>query len=128
MDREQIQLFKLWARDKVRYTGRTKNANKMLRILPLFQGFVLAHADFFAQEYDYVHRGASPGQLSPAYSIFRDRILLVALAEIRTEFMEYMGHDTDALEPLRYVMKHTTRTDGLTCSPRGVLGWEKCVT
>ena len=124
MDRELIQLFKLWARDKVHFTGRTKNANKMLRIFPLFQGFVLADADFFAKEYDYVHRGAAPGQLSPAYSIFRDRILLVALAEIRTEFMESMGHDTDALEPLQYVMKHTTRTDGLTCSPRGVLGWE----
>ena len=96
----------------------------MLRILPLFQGFVLAHADFFAQEYDYVHRGAAPGQLSPAYSIFRDRILLVALTEIRTDFMESMGHDTDALETLEYVMKNTTRTDGLTCSPRAVLGWE----
>jgi len=125
MDRELIELFKVWARDKVHFTGRTKNANKMLRILPLFQGFVLAHADFFAQEYAYVHRGAAPGQLSPVYSIFRDRILLVALAEIRTEFMQSMGHDTDALEPLEYVMKNTTRTDGLTCSPRAVLvGWE----
>ena len=72
----------------------------------------------------YVHRGASPGPLSPVYSIFRDRILLVALTEIRTEFMESMGHDTDSLEPLRYVMKRTTRTDGVTCSPRAVLGWE----
>ena len=119
-----IELFKVWARDKVRYTGRTKNANKMLRILPLFQGFVLAHADFFVQEYAYVHRGEAPGQLSPVYSIFRDRILIVALTEIRTEFMECMGHDTDAIEPLRYIMKRTTRTDGVTCSPRAVLGWE----
>ena len=124
MDRELIELFKAWARDKVSYTGRTKNANKMLRILPLFQGFVLAHADFFAREYAYVHRGTAPGPLSPVYSIFRDRILLVALTEIRTEFMECMGHDTDAIEPLRYIMKHTTRTDGVTCSPRAVLGWE----
>ena len=94
----------------------------MLRILPLFQGFVLAHADFFAQEYAYVHRGAAPGQLSPVYSIFRDRILLVALAEIRTEFMESMGHDTDALEETSAVcaIKNTTPTDGLTCSPRVV--------
>ena len=62
--------------------------------------------------------------MSPVYSIFRDRILIVALTEIRTEFMESMGHDTDSLEPLRYVMKRTTRTDGITCSPRAVLGWE----
>ena len=124
MDRELIELFKVWARDKVRYTGRTRNANKMLRILPLFQGFVLAHADFFVQEYAYVHRGEAPGPLSRVYAIFRDRILRVALTEIRTEFMESMGQDTDALEPLRYVMKRTTRTDGITCSPHCVLGWE----
>ena len=96
----------------------------MLRILPLFQGFVVAHADYFVQEYAYVHRGASPGPLSPVYSIFRDRILLIALTEIRTEFMQSMGHDTDSLEPLRYVMKRTTRTDRITCSLRAVLGWE----
>jgi len=124
MDREMIELFKVWARDKVHYTGRSKDANKMLRILPLFQGFVLAHADFFVQEYAYVHRGEAPGPLSSVYSIFRDRILIVALTEIRTEFMESMGQDTDSLEPLRYVMKRTTRTDGITCSPRCVLGWE----
>ena len=90
----------------------------MIRILPLFQGFVRAHTDYFAQEYAYFHRGEAPGPLSPVYSIFRDRILLVALEEIRTEFMESMGHDTDALETLRYVMKHTTRTNG-TRTPRG---------
>ena len=123
MDRDVIDLFKVWTRDRVLYTGRTKNANKMLRILPLFQGFVRAHTDYFAQEYAYFHRGEAPGPLSPVYSIFRDRILLVALEEIRTEFMESMGHDTDGLETLRYVMKHTTRTNG-TRTPRAILGWE----
>ena len=36
MERIVIDLFKAWVRGKVTYTNRTKNANKMLKVLPKF--------------------------------------------------------------------------------------------
>ena len=121
MERIIIDLFKTWVRGKVTYTGRTKNANKMLRVLPLFQGFVRAHTEFF-KEHGYEHRGRAPGQLAPFYALFRDRVLLQALTELRDDLMRSMGQDTD-LPPLRYIMKRTLRRDGVL-TPRAVCGWE----
>ena len=40
VEREAIDMFKVWVRGKIYYNGRLKNANKMARILPLYQGFV----------------------------------------------------------------------------------------
>ena len=60
-------------------------------------------------------------QLAPIYALFRDRILLQALTEIRNELMESMGQDT--LPTLQYVMKRTARQNGVA-TPRAVQGWE----
>ena len=120
--RELIELFKVWVKGKLHYTGRTRNANKMAKVLPLFRGFVSAHAKYFDEHYSYKHRGTGPGQLAKIYPVFRDRIVLVALCEIRVEFMESMGH-TDELEPVCYVFKNTTRANG-DATPRAILGWE----
>ena len=121
LERTVLDLFKIWVQGRLIWTGRETNANKMTRILPLFQGFVLAHADFFSEHYGYTHRGRAPGQLAPVYALFRDRILLQALTEIRNELMESMGQDT--LPPLQYIMKRTARQNGVV-TPRAVLGWE----
>jgi hypothetical protein len=43
---EAIDMFKVWVRGKIYYNGRLKNANKMARIQPLYQGFVRDTAEF----------------------------------------------------------------------------------
>ena len=43
---EAIDMFKVWVRGKIHYNGRLKNANKMARIQPLYQGFVRDTAEF----------------------------------------------------------------------------------
>ena len=93
VEREAIDMFKVWVRGKIRYNGRLKNANKMARILPLYQGFVRATAEFWGIHYHYSMRGAKPGPLSPMYPLFRDRILLQALTEIRAEIAVKEGID-----------------------------------
>lgn len=118
VEREAIDLFKVWARGKIRYTGRTKNANKMARVLPLYQRFIRDTADFWALHYGYSMRGAKPGPLSPMYPLFRDRILLQALTELRNE----MVGEAD-LEPMRYILKHTPRVRDGQLTPRAIHGW-----
>ena len=44
---EAINLFKDWVKTRVRYTGRSKNANKMAKVLPLFQGSVRDNSELF---------------------------------------------------------------------------------
>ena len=124
--REAIDLFKVWCRGKVRYNGRTKNANKMARILPLYQGFVRDTADFWATHYHYSMRGAKPGPLSPMYALFRDRILLQALTEIRAELAAKTGVDPVNLPPLRYVMKRSPRIRDGQPTPRAIYEWVMC--
>ena len=53
--RQLIDLFKAWGKGRVLHTGRVKNANKMIRPLLLFKGFVSAHADFFDEHFEYKH-------------------------------------------------------------------------
>ena len=120
--REAIDLFKAWAKGKIRLTGRTKNANKMARILPLFQGFVMDHADFWALHYEYSMRGLKPGPLSNIYPLFRDHILLQALTEMRADIAVRVGVSPDALPPVQYVMKHAPRMNG-QATPRAICGW-----
>ena len=112
VERQAIDLFKGWCKGKIRYSGRSKNANKMAKILPLYQGFVRDTADFWSLHYRYSMRGAKPGPLSPMYPLFRDRILLQALTEVRAEMKH--GFDPHNLPPLRYVMKHTPLTSAHT--------------
>ena len=51
----------------------------MAKVLPLFRGFVSAHAKYFDEQYSYKHRGTDPGQLAKIYPVFRDRIVLAGL-------------------------------------------------
>ena len=126
VEREAIDLFKAWCRGKVRYSGRTKNANKMARILPLYQGFVCDTAEFWAIHYHYSMRGSKPGPLSPMYALFRDRILLQALTEIRAEIAVKTGVDPVNLPPLRYVMKRSPRVRDGQPTPRAIYEWVMC--
>ena len=70
----------------------------------------------------YSMRGAKPGPLSPMYPLFRDRILLQALTELRDEVKE----EVEDLQPLRYVMKHTPRLRDGQPTPRAIYGWVEC--
>mgnify|MGYP006090461633 CR=1 FL=1 len=120
--REAIELFKERSKDKLYFNGINKNANKMAHILPLFQGFVMDHADFWAINYGYRMRGDKPGPLSSIYPLFRDTILLQALIEMRAEVAEKCGVSPAKLPPVEYVMKHTPRMNG-AATPRAVQGW-----
>ena len=124
VEREAIDMFKVWV--KIRYNGRMKNANKMARILPLYQGFVRDTAEFWGMHYHYSMRGAKPGPLSPMYPLFRDRILLQALTEIRAEMAVKEGIDPSDLPPLRYVMKRSPRVRDGQPTPRAICEWVEC--
>ena len=123
MSRVEIDMFKSWSRGKVRYNGRTKNANKMAKVLPLFQEFVRDTAEYWEAHHGFVHRGAKPGPLSKIYPLFRDHILLQALTELRAELAETVGVNPAILPPLHYVMKRSPRVrDGMS-TPRAIHGW-----
>ena len=111
-EREAIELFKAWSKGRLRYTGRGVNANKMAHILPLYQGFIRNHVDFWQSNFGYTFRGANPGPLSKTYPLFRDRILPQSLAEMRGG------------EPPKFVMKRTPRVRDGRATPRAISGWE----
>ena len=123
--REEVDMFKAWSEGKIVYTGRRTNANKMARILPLFQGFVQDNAGYFKERYGYNPRGEKPGQLSKLYAPFRDVILPQALAELLAETAIRSEVDPATLPPVQYYMKWTTRMDG-GWAPRAIYEWEDC--
>ena len=85
---EVISLFREWMRGKLVFTGRTKNANKLARILPLFQRFVDDHASFFVDNFNYIPHGKA-GQRGSIFALFRDDILPTALR------MEHVRSDVE---------------------------------
>ena len=105
------------------FNGIAKNANKMARILPLFQGFVMEHADFWESHFGYKMRGDKPGPLSTIYPLFRDTILLQALTEMRADIAEKCNVSPEKLPPIKYIMKHTPRIRDGQATPRSVEGW-----
>ena len=121
--REAIDLFKAWMREKrpIKYTGRTANANRLARILPLYQKFVLTHLTWFEDNFGYEQtRKRPPGQLAHIYPFFRDHVLLTALREVVSE---QRGISLDKVPPQRFMYKKQRRGDGKT-TPRSVVGWE----
>ena len=76
---QAIALFRVYMKSKIICTGRMKNANKLARILPLYQGFVEAHASFFVDNFAYEPVGKA-GQRGEMFALFRDEILPAALA------------------------------------------------
>ena len=71
------------------FTGRTQNANKCARILPLFQNVVDKHTPFFVDKFDYMPKGKA-GQRGSVFALFRDVILPAALQ------MEHVRSDVPA--------------------------------
>ena len=124
LTREAIELFKAWMRqvNGIKYTGRVANANRLARILPLYQAFVLAHLPWFADKMGYVQtRKRSPGQLAHIYPFFRDLVLLQALRELAAERLEV---SVEKVPPMRFFYKKQRRRDG-RAAPRSVIGWER---
>ena len=91
--REAIDRFKVFAKPRLLYTGRVKNATLLAKPFPLFQAFVSENEDFWFDKFCYKHTGSAAGTLAPPYKTFLDnKILLASLSE----FSKEEGHFTDA--------------------------------
>ena len=124
LTREAIELFKDWLLNVklIKYTGRVANANKLARILPLYQGFVMAHMQWFEEKMGYIQvKKRRPGQLAHIYPFFRDCVLLQALRELVAEKLEL---PVEKVPPMRFFFKKQRRRDGRV-APRSVIGWER---
>jgi len=117
---EAIALFQVWAKSHMRYTGKTKNANRMARVLHIYQHFVRAHPIFWAVNFNYHLRARPPGQLAHIYSVFRDEVVLIGLRQLRAEQLDL---PIEEVPEVRYHYKRVLRADGQR-SPRAVVGWE----
>ena len=117
---EAISLFREWMRGKLVFTGRTKNANKLARILPLFQRFVDDHASFFVDNFNYIPHGKA-GARGSIFALFRDDILPTALR------MEHVRSDVEGdlstNQSHTRLMKRVRRNNGQV-SARSIQGWE----
>ena len=114
---QAIELFRVYMRSKIIYTGRMKNANKLARILPLYQGFVEAHASFFVDNFSYEPVGKA-GQRGEMFALFRDEILPAAL-----ELEEPGGESEGGVSTKARHVKRVKRNNG-TASQRSIPGWE----
>ena len=126
-DRATILLLKAHLRrsGSLRYTGRVRDANKLVHILPLYTAFVLAHVEYMREMYGYELRRATPGQKARIFAPFRDSWLPQALRELRAEANKVA---VDQIEPTAYLYKKNQRLrkGGAKDSPciQGVVGWE----
>jgi hypothetical protein len=124
LTREAIDLFKAHLKKYklVKYTGRIKNANRLARVLPLYQGFVLTHLKWFGEKMFYFQvKKRRPGQLSHIYPFFRDKVVLQALREM---VADDIGVSVDKVPPMSFAYKKQRRRDG-NAAPRSVIGWER---
>ena len=115
-------LFRDWMRGRLIFTGRTQNANKCARILPLFQGFVEANLEFFVDNFSYVPKG-KPGQRGPMFALFRDEILPNSLRfeHVRSDIE---GTLSTMQDQARHVKRVSCRSQG-ALSARCIEGWER---
>ena len=114
---QAIELFRVFMKSKIVFTGRMKNANKLARILPLYQGFVEAHASFFVDNFSYEPVGKA-GQRGEMFALFRDEILPAAL-----ELEEPGGESEGEVSTNARHVKRVKRNNG-TASQRSIPGWE----
>ena len=107
-DRATILLLKAFLRraGSLRYTGRVRDANKLVHILPLYTAFVLAHVEYMREMYGYELRRATPGQKARIFAPFRDSWLPQALRELRAEANKVA---VDQIEPTAYLYKKNQR-------------------
>jgi hypothetical protein len=115
-DRATIILLKADLRraGRIRYTGRTHDANKLVHIMPLYTAFVCGHVDYFREMYGYELRRDTPGQKAHIFGPFRDKWLPQALRELRAEENKVKVDDVEENQRLR---------KNVPCI-QGVVGWE----
>ena len=123
LTREAIELFKAHLRKykRIKYTGRVRNANRLARILPLYQEFVLCHPMWFEEKMGYFVKERRPGQLAHIFPFFRDKVLLQALRELVAEERKV---SVKKVPPMVFALKKQIRSDG-KAAPRSVIGWER---
>ena len=104
----------------IRFEGETTQ-NGSARILPLFQQFVLAHAELFKRVHHYTAPiNALPGQKGRVYAYFRDNVLRQALRELRAEDE---GVSVEETEPIEFYYKENLALSNGEVAPRAVVGW-----
>ena len=108
--------------DSIQWTGRKRDANKLLRILTIYKAFVVTHAAFMREAYGYEVRRGAPGNKAGIFALFRDVWLPRALREMRAENEKV---DVDAVEPTAYLVKRNQalRETKEPCI-QTVVGWE----
>jgi hypothetical protein len=77
LTREAIELFKDFMRKAkwIKYTGRVANANRLARVLPLYQGFVMTNLEWFKEKMFYEQvRKRRPGPLAHIYPFLEIRL------------------------------------------------------
>eukprot|EP00966_Prymnesium_polylepis_P213445 4943340-Prymnesium_polylepis.2 len=106
---EAVSLFRVWMRVKLVFSGRTKNANKCARILPIFQEFVANNASFFVDIFAYAP-DRKAGARGSIFALFRDDILPAALR------MEHVRSDVEGGLSINHsntrLMKRVRRNNG----------------
>ena len=122
-DRATIILLKADLRraGRIRYTGRTHDANKLVHIMPLYTAFVCGHVDYFREMYGYELRRDTPGQKAHIFGPFRDKWLPQALRELRAEENKVK---VDDVEETTYLYKKNQRLRKNVPCIQGVVGWE----
>ena len=106
---------------RIRYTGRTHDANKLVHIMPLYTAFVCEHVDYFREMYGYEQRRATPGQKGRIFAPFRDTWLPRALRELRAELS---GVPVDKVDATAYLLKRNQRLNKNAPCMQAIVGWE----
>jgi hypothetical protein len=121
-DRVTIMLLKAFLRrvGRIRYTGRTNDANKLVHIMPLYTAFVCEYVDYFREMYGYKLRKNAPGQKAHIFGPFRDKWLPQALRELRAEENKVKVEDVE--ETTYQCKKHQRLRKNVPCI-QGVVGW-----
>ena len=124
-DRVTIMLLKAFLRrvGRIRYTGRSRDANRLARIQPLYISFVLAHLAYLRDTYGY---RMTPGKTVPGvkaciFAPFRDTWLPRALRELRAELS---GVPVDKVDATAYLLKRNQRLNKNAPCMQAIVGWE----
>jgi hypothetical protein len=115
--RAVIGLFKAWhsTAPMIKFTGRQGNAQKLARILPVFQAFVATNAARIRETCGYApEKDKNAGQKAEFYALFRDQVLPIALREIRADAR---GVTVESIPATSFLYKPDK-------SIRCIVGWE----
>ena len=110
----------LFSSNRVIFTGRTKNSNKMAKPRDVFEICLRYDTDFWNATYGYMPINKRPGQKGEIFGIFRDVILLPALCLCHARQFNVMP------QVQKYLYKNVKLRDA-NLAPRAILGWELVV-